>query len=86
MKANGERMYKEPSILALVLPSGQKLTLGPLAITLEVVPFHEYVSFPAFLPFLNASRKSSGLENRDYGRTGSAALTMRHPSIRKSWH
>jgi hypothetical protein len=26
-----------------------------------------------------------GLENRDYGRKGSAALTMRHPSIRKSW-
>jgi hypothetical protein len=26
----------------------------------------------------------SGLENRDYGRRGSAALTMRHPSIRKS--
>jgi hypothetical protein len=28
----------------------------------------------------------SGLENRDYGRRGSAALTMRHPSIRRSWH
>jgi hypothetical protein len=28
----------------------------------------------------------SGLENRDYGRRGSAALTMRHPSIRKRWH
>jgi hypothetical protein len=28
----------------------------------------------------------SGLENRHYGRRGSAALTMRHPSIRKSWH
>jgi hypothetical protein len=27
----------------------------------------------------------SGLENRDYGRRGSAALTMRHPSIRKIW-
>jgi hypothetical protein len=26
------------------------------------------------------------LENRDYGRKGCAALTMRHPSIRKSWH
>jgi hypothetical protein len=24
--------------------------------------------------------------NRDYGRRGSAALTIRHPSIRKSWH
>jgi hypothetical protein len=33
-------------------------------------------------------RKSSGssLENRDYGRKGSAALTTRHPSIRKSLH
>jgi hypothetical protein len=31
-------------------------------------------------------RKSggSGQENRYYGRRGSAALTMRHPSIRKS--
>jgi hypothetical protein len=28
----------------------------------------------------------TGLENRDYGRKGSAALTIRHPSIRKSWH
>jgi hypothetical protein len=28
----------------------------------------------------------SGLENRDYGRRGSAALTMQHPSLRKSWH
>jgi hypothetical protein len=28
----------------------------------------------------------SGLENRDYGRRGSAALTTRHPSLRKSWH
>jgi hypothetical protein len=29
---------------------------------------------------------NSGLENRDYGRKGSAALTMRHLSIRKSLH
>jgi hypothetical protein len=27
-----------------------------------------------------------GLENRDYGRRGSAALAMRHPSMQKSWH
>jgi hypothetical protein len=26
----------------------------------------------------------ASLENRDYGRSGSAALTMRHPYIRKS--
>jgi hypothetical protein len=26
-----------------------------------------------------------GLEIRYYGRRGSAALIMRHPSIRKSW-
>jgi hypothetical protein len=33
-------------------------------------------------------RKSSdfGLENRDYGRSRSVALTTRHPSILKSWH
>jgi hypothetical protein len=32
-------------------------------------------------------RKSSGfgIENRDYGRRGSATLTTRHPSIRKCW-
>jgi hypothetical protein len=28
----------------------------------------------------------SGLENLDCGRRGSAGLTTRHPSIRKSWH
>jgi hypothetical protein len=28
----------------------------------------------------------SGLENRDYRRRGSAALTMLHTSIHKSWH
>jgi hypothetical protein len=28
---------------------------------------------------------ASGLEIRDYGRRGSAALTMQHPSILKSW-
>jgi hypothetical protein len=32
------------------------------------------------------SREGFGLENRDYGRRGSAALTTRHPSNRKSWH
>jgi hypothetical protein len=30
--------------------------------------------------------EGSGLENRDYGRRGSAALTTWHPSIRCSWH
>jgi hypothetical protein len=28
----------------------------------------------------------AGPGNRDYGRRGSAALTMRHLSIRKSWY
>jgi hypothetical protein len=31
-------------------------------------------------------RKYLGLENRDDGRRGSAALTTRQPSIRKHWH
>jgi hypothetical protein len=33
-------------------------------------------------------RKSSfsGLENQDYGRRGSVALTALHAFIRKSWH
>jgi hypothetical protein len=35
---------------------------------------------------LDRKSSGSGLENRDYGRRGSAALTTRHPSIRKSWH
>jgi hypothetical protein len=40
------------SILVLVLPSGQKLTLGLLAaITVKVVPFCAYARFPEFLPF-----------------------------------
>jgi hypothetical protein len=32
---------------------------------------------------LERKSNSFGLENRDYGRRGSAALTKRHPSIRK---
>jgi hypothetical protein len=36
--------------------------------------------------FYKEKHRYSGLENRDYGRRGSAALTMRHPSIRKRWH
>jgi hypothetical protein len=35
---------------------------------------------------LGRKSSGSGLEIRDYGRKGSAALTTRHPSIRKSWH
>jgi hypothetical protein len=42
--------------MGLVLPSGQKLTLGLLATnTLNVVPFSTYALFPALLPILNAS-------------------------------
>jgi hypothetical protein len=35
---------------------------------------------------LERKSSGSGLENRDYGRRGSAALTTWHPSIRKCWH
>jgi hypothetical protein len=35
---------------------------------------------------LERKSSGSGLENRDYGRRGSAALITQHPSIRKSWH
>jgi hypothetical protein len=35
---------------------------------------------------LKRKSSGSGLEIRDYGRRGSAALTTRHPSIRKSWY
>jgi hypothetical protein len=33
---------------------------------------------------LERKSSGSGLDIRDYGRRGSAALTTRHPSIRKS--
>jgi hypothetical protein len=35
---------------------------------------------------LESKSIGSGLENRDYGRKGTAALTTRNPSIRKTWH
>jgi hypothetical protein len=35
---------------------------------------------------LERKSSGSGLEIRDYGRMGSAALTTRHPSNRKIWH
>jgi hypothetical protein len=34
---------------------------------------------------LERKSSGSGIENRDYGRRGSAALTTRYTSIRKSW-
>jgi hypothetical protein len=41
-----------PLFSGLVLPSGQKLTLGLLTtVTLEVVPFRVYAPFPALLTF-----------------------------------
>jgi hypothetical protein len=36
--------------------------------------------------YLKEKSSDSGLENGDYGRWGTAALTTRHPSIRRSWH
>jgi hypothetical protein len=36
--------------------------------------------------YLSEAATAAGLENRGYGRRGSAALTMRHPAILKSWH
>jgi hypothetical protein len=35
---------------------------------------------------LERQSSGSGLENRDYDHKGSATLTKRHPSIRKSWY
>jgi hypothetical protein len=35
---------------------------------------------------LGRKSSGSGLENYQYGRRGSATLTMRQPSILKSWH
>jgi hypothetical protein len=35
---------------------------------------------------LERKSSGSGLETRDYGHKGFAALTTRQPSMRKSWH
>jgi hypothetical protein len=35
---------------------------------------------------LERKGSGSGLETRDYGRRGFAAVTTRQPSIRKRWH
>jgi hypothetical protein len=43
-----------------------------------------FVFLGLFICFLSCSR--SGLEYRDYGHRGSAALTTRQPSSHKSWH
>jgi hypothetical protein len=45
------------------------LERGPLVSTIEEL--------------LGRKSSGSGLDSRDYGRRGSAALTTRHPSIRK---
>jgi hypothetical protein len=54
LESNVYDIYEVVSIISgLVLPSGQKTTLGLLAtITFEVVPFRAYAPFPALLPFL----------------------------------
>jgi hypothetical protein len=43
----------------------------------------EWSVFREKISFCSVSTRS---RKRDYGRRGSAALTMRHLSIRKSWH
>jgi hypothetical protein len=35
---------------------------------------------------LQRKGSDSGVQNQDYGRMGSSALTTPHPSIGKSWH
>jgi hypothetical protein len=40
----------------------------------------------AIVVLLERKSSCSGIENRDYGLRGSAALTTRHPYIIKSWH
>jgi hypothetical protein len=50
--------HSHPYFPGLVLPSGQKLTLGTLVtITIEVVPFRSYAPFPALLPFFKCIQK-----------------------------
>jgi hypothetical protein len=41
---------------------------------------------PNVIIYSNSAAVFTGLENRDYGHRGSAALTIRHPSIRKNCH
>jgi hypothetical protein len=50
------------------------LDRGPLSLVSTTEELHERES------------SGSGLDNREYGRRESAALTARHPSIRKSGH
>jgi hypothetical protein len=45
-----------------------------------------YVTFGSSEVLRASDPVKSDLENRDYDRRGSAALTMQHPSIRKNWH
>jgi hypothetical protein len=58
----------------------------------RTIGFEEGVVFPNGLTPNTCSQVNTflcfftGLENRNYGRKGSAALTMRHPSICKNWH
>jgi hypothetical protein len=44
-----------------------------------------HIVFLFFVDITSLGKKYPGLEKRDYSCRGSAALTMRHPSIRKSW-
>jgi hypothetical protein len=59
---------------------------------LQLILVSTYLNTSIYLKYLCSSEVpcasvlvKSGLKNRDYGRRGYAALTMQHPSIRKSW-
>jgi hypothetical protein len=53
--------------------------MSPVGHTL-ILPVRQHV---VQWKFTDTVEKHFGLENRDYGRRGSAALTMRHPSKTK---
>jgi hypothetical protein len=55
------------------IPAAISLGRGPLSLVSTIEELLERKS------------SGSGLEIREYGRRGSGALTMRHPSICKSW-
>jgi hypothetical protein len=70
-------------LIVVLLPPGK----NPFAVQLNIIIIIISALCECSSEELCASVPAkSGLENRDYGPKGSAALAMRHSSIRKSWH
>jgi hypothetical protein len=70
--------------LILYMYLTQTLSSATLSLVSPKIGVHSLVS--TIEKQFERKSSGSGLENRDYGRRGSTALTTRHSSIRKSWH